>query len=72
MIAVLLVYGWRSLLAITQYAFLNKFIAPEYIQLLFTASQMVITTFQLGYEHSITLAVCVALSHLKSNEIILK
>jgi hypothetical protein len=41
MIAVLLVYGGRSLLAISWSAFLNEFKAHEYIQLVFMTSQLV-------------------------------
>ena len=53
LIAVLLIYGWRSLSLISQSAFLNEFKARECIQLAFTRSQLVITTFPLGYERSI-------------------
>jgi hypothetical protein len=42
MIAVLLVYDWRSLFAISQSGFLNEFKACECIQLIFTTSQLVI------------------------------
>ena len=40
-------FSWCSLMAISQTAFLNKFKGHECIQL-------VITTFSLGYEHSIS------------------
>ena len=53
MITVLLVYGWSSLFAIGQSAFLNEFKACECIQLAFTTPPLVINTFPLGYERSI-------------------
>jgi hypothetical protein len=56
MIAVIVVYGWRSLFVISQSAYLNDFKAHECGQLVFTTSQREITTFPLGYEHSIWLA----------------
>ena len=54
MIAKLLVYGLLSLLAISQLAFLNEFIACECIQLLFMTSQLANSHLPLGYECSIS------------------
>jgi hypothetical protein len=53
-IAVPLLYGLCSFLAISQLAFLNEVKARECIQLVFTTSQLVNSHLLLGYEHSIT------------------